>query len=68
MENHPARALRLRIHAVSPVIGVETLCTRFDGISDHPPFPPYRLFLGAPVSSAASFAAVDGGRCSINLA
>jgi len=30
--------------------------------------PPYRAFLGAPVSSAASLAAVDGGRCSLSLA
>lgn len=30
--------------------------------------PPYRAFLGAPVISAASLAAVEGGRCSLSLA
>ena len=29
---------------------------------------PYNALRGAPVSSAASFAAVDGGRCSLSLA
>lgn len=30
--------------------------------------PPYNAFLGAPVISAASFAAVDGGRCALSKA
>lgn len=29
---------------------------------------PYNALRGAPVSSAASLAAVDGGRCSLSLA
>lgn|GEM_PF-6393193 len=29
---------------------------------------PYKAFRGAPLSSAASFAAVDGGKCSPNFA
>jgi hypothetical protein len=32
----------------------------------HPP--PYRALRGAPLRSAASLAAVDGGRCSLSFA
>ena len=64
MENHPARALRLRADAVNTVVKFETTCMRFDGISGHSTLPPYSTFLGAPLNSAA----VDGGRCSISFA
>ncbi len=33
-----------------------------------PPHPPYNALRAAPVSSAASLAAVEGGRCSLSLA
>ncbi len=36
--------------------------------SRRPPYPPYNALRGAPVSSAASLAAVEGGRCSASLA
>ncbi len=48
------RFLRLLLRTPSFQTGSETL--------------PYNAFLDAPVISAASFAAVDGGRCSISFA